>query len=374
MRALIALFLAGNLSFGCEVTPGLWSPAHDGDPLFRFERDDKVGFIDAKGKVVIEPSLPLHNTEAFHDGVLSLGTQGPFINTTGKQVLGDELDRVWDFSDGLAPALKDFAGDSPWGYIDHTGSWAISPRFPSYPQGFVSTFSEGLAAIETEGKVGYIDKTGHFVIPQQFASGSEFANGFARVAVSGPCSYYSSGPCSLEPITVPGTGPGRDSRHLQECRWSYIDKSGKRLFASDFEQAQDFSEGLAAVKVAGKWGFIDKRGIFLITPRYPSAEGFSNGLAFVNDGTTSGFIDTSGTMRFTTKYANSFSEDLAAVSDGHGTYMYLDKNGQQAIPETFGAATSFIHGLAHVQLMGDDGELAYIDHTGKHVFTYRRTM
>jgi hypothetical protein len=42
-------------------------------------------------------------------------------------------------------------------------------------------FSEGLAAVEVKGNYGYIDKTGHFVVPPQFDRVGKFSEGLAPV-------------------------------------------------------------------------------------------------------------------------------------------------------------------------------------------------
>jgi hypothetical protein len=60
--------------------------------------------------------------------------------------------------------------------------------------------------------------------------------------------------------------------------------------------AEDFSEGLAQVRVKNKWGFIDKSGKMVIKPRfYHQVESFSGGLAYVitQDG-RHGYIDRTG--------------------------------------------------------------------------------
>ena len=45
-----------------------------------------------------------------------------------------------------------------WGYIDKTGKFVIEPKFEgAYP------FSEGLAMVKVGKAVGYIDKTGRYI-------------------------------------------------------------------------------------------------------------------------------------------------------------------------------------------------------------------
>jgi hypothetical protein len=87
--------------------------------------------------------------------------------------------------------------DGKWGYIDRKGDWVIEPRFDA-----VSPFSQGLAAVmllqdydgisDFETK-GYVDRTGAIVVPLQYSEASEFSGGIARVvfrdAQSGAPSY-----------------------------------------------------------------------------------------------------------------------------------------------------------------------------------------
>ncbi len=42
--------------------------------------------------------------------------------------------------------------------------------------------------------------------------------------------------------------------------WGYIDKAGKVVIAPQFDDALDFSEGLASVRIGWKWCYIDKTG------------------------------------------------------------------------------------------------------------------
>jgi outer membrane protease len=63
------------------------------------------------------------------------------------------------------------------GYIDKTGKFVINPQ--NFNLAF--DFSEGLAAIHNGEKYGFIDKTGNFVIPPQFDNVENFKHGLAKV-------------------------------------------------------------------------------------------------------------------------------------------------------------------------------------------------
>ncbi|QOY85696.1 WG repeat-containing protein [Paludibaculum fermentans] len=387
MRLLALFTLLATVLNGCESVTLIWMPfTNSADPLFRIIENDRAGYIDAQGRVVIPPTLRFMSEggQAFHDGLLSLGiSAGPFLDSKGQKVLDNHFYRVWNFSEGLAAAME--TSESAWGYIDRSGQFVIPPKFPFYPKGAVSDFSEGLAAVEVEGKLGYIDRTGAFVIPPQFAAGTSFENGLARVVVNGPCSYMnydSADPCmAMSPAVAPTTRNDAEKppAPTRQCQWIFIDKTGRRAISSQFEGAMAFHEGLAAVRSGDQWGFLNRQGAYEIYPAFEAVHSFSDGLALVSNGKDSGFIDRTGALKIRVDYyhAKPFSEGLTVIRTPEDRYIYVDTTGKQAIPETFLLASRFFHGLAHVKLtstskFGRSGTYAYIDKTGKRVYEYTR--
>ncbi len=63
-----------------------------------------------------------------------------------------------------------------------------------------------------------------------------------------------------------------------------MNAKGAVVVAPQFKEANDFSEGLAAVQLEYKWGYIDKEGKFVIKPEFFDAGDFSEGLAMVQPG------------------------------------------------------------------------------------------
>ena len=75
--------------------------------------------------------------------------------------------------------------DGKWGYINKSGIYVIAPQFDG-----TRPFSEGLAVVwiggdglGRGGKWGYIDTQGAVVIPLQFDQVSPFTEGLAAVKV-----------------------------------------------------------------------------------------------------------------------------------------------------------------------------------------------
>jgi hypothetical protein len=153
------------------------------DPLYRFIQKGKAGYIDRFGNVVIKPTFTSYGNhgEEFHNGLLEIGVfDGIYVNTKGEKVIDKGFHRGWDFSDGLAVAMR--KGEDKWGYIDSTGNFAISPRFDSSPKGYVYPFSDGLAMIDVDHKFGYIDHEGNFVIKPRYVYAEDFSEGLAVVS------------------------------------------------------------------------------------------------------------------------------------------------------------------------------------------------
>lgn len=65
-------------------------------------------------------------------------------------------------------------------------------------------------------------------------------------------------------------------------KWGYVDNKGQYVINSQFEEAFNFSEGLALFKSTdGKFGFIGEDGKYVINPKYKDANSFLEGLAAV---------------------------------------------------------------------------------------------
>jgi hypothetical protein len=376
-------FLATPVSFACEWDYPIWQVrSKSADPLYRFVQNGKAGYIDSTGKVVINPQFSAdgNSGDEFHDGLLEIGvSDGRYVDVTGKLII--DKGHGWDFSEGLAASFD--REQQKWGYIDRSGKFAISPRFGTYPNGYVSSFSDGLAVIEVGKKYGYIDRTGEFVIQPRFLHATDFQEGMARVVVEGPCVYVGNGPCP-DVRKVGENGEGK----VPSCKFAFIDKSGSIVTSQRYDYAKEFSEGLAPVMIGERWGYIDKKGRMVIPPRFDEAEPFSDGLARVQLGERFGYINPSGGLVIPARfgYAEDFSDGLAVVcksreKDVRYNLYYINHQGKQAIAEKFALASPFFKGLAHVKMSSnkkaadDDDEdakglYAYIDTSGRKVFTY----
>jgi len=331
-----------------------------GDQLFLIEQDGKSGFIDRTGKVVIAPQFD--SAEGFSEGLALVKRKGRkfFIDTTGRIVFEAKFDIVNNFSEGLSAVnigetriehIGLIQNPGKWGYIDKTGKLLIPMKFTH-----AESFSEGLAAIRDGDRGGFIDHSGKiiFAVPLDVTLG--FHEGIAGVLYRGTLAYFDRTGRQISPPLGYGARNFSLSEGLvpvgMKEKTGFMDAAGKLVIAPQFEDAEDFNEGLAAVKVRSeettwcprepsgsrkgftmKWGYIDKTGKFVIPPQYESAGRFSEGLAPINNCDEAFFIDKSGRKIITGnfRYATPFFGGLARVdlTTGHGlTWGYIDKSGK----------------------------------------------
>ena len=185
------------------------------------------------------------------------------------------------------------------------------------------------------------------------------------------------------------------NQNLQNVKCGYINKQGEYVIEPNFEFANNFSEGLAAIEIDNKWGFINKTGKIVIKPQYKSLSEFSEGLASVclNNCSDSkkgkwGYIDKTGKMVIKPQFdtTTSFSDGLATICIGPCGYLppeggykndgywgFIDKTGKIVIEPQFMYAQNFIEGLAIVSnnfTVGSislDGSMGAIDKSGDFV-------
>lgn len=181
-------------------------------------------------------------------------------------------------------------------------------------------------------------------------------------AADGPWSIAK--PWSGSVPTPPRLYPAR-----RDGKWGFIDKTGQVAIGFRYEEASDFSDGLAAVRVGSEWGYVNESGTMAIAPQFSEGFGFYDGLAQVVTATGIGYMDKTGRLVIPDdpewQDAFRFSEGLAGVWFKDQTYGYIDTSGKTVIrlPRAT-AAGEFSDGLAYVR---ERGQYGYIDRTGRFV-------
>ena len=156
----------------------------------------------------------------------------------------------------------------------------------------------------------------------------------------------------------------------QYSKCTYIDRQGREVFpalaqtmltvgAQCPEEARPFSDGLAAFYDMDKrrYGFFNKAGKIVCPATYLKVQDFSEGLAAVKvpeNGGRWGFIDVSGNMVIPAKFSKEpypFREGKASVAKREGGVVMIDKTGTVISPE-FKDIRNFYLGYAYAQCNG----------------------
>lgn len=349
-----------------------------------------IGFLLLLTPIAVKFLLParaevgLSVAEFFPVKDESTGRWG-FIDNTGKPITPMRFDWAGDFREGRG--LVEFEGHM--GFIgadfEKTGDWLIFPRFKlrSPDDQPAHGFFNGLAlARDEDGKWGYLNVDGAWAIQPQFMEfddyagvpAGDFADGLAWFQVVDMAERYKVD-ANGKMVRDEQNKPVMES--YPRRRYGYINQSGEVVIEPRFEMAQDFGEGLAAVRIKthDSWGFIDRAGKTVLSPKYEQVDRFSEGLCAVRENGLWGYIDAKGQWVIEPRFAEArqFLEGLAAAREGE-RWGYIDPSGAWAIQPVFdhfdafghpGNPHAFENGLAQVTLQG---RRIYINTQGERVW------
>ncbi len=276
------------------------------------------------------------------------------------------FDAASDFHEGLAAVRI----DDKWGFIDKTGKVVIEPQFNELQHEFYAEFSEGLVAVNFEKakfakssrpeeetfKWGFVNKQGKIVIDPKFWAEIRkpplFSEGFAAVILEVKNPHY------VHISTDYGT------------KYGFIDKTGNIVIEAKYDKAENFSNGIAKVKIDGKWGFIDKTGTVVIPLRYDEIEDFNNGLARAKINEEWGFIDIAGNevIPFAFSSLTDFIDGIA-VAEKNGKQFFINKTGNRISNKEFSSLSAFNDGLACFE---EEEKYGYINEKQEIVFEVNR--
>lgn len=144
-----------------------------------------------------------------------------------------------------------------------SADWFIEPEFD-----YAGHFVGNLALVEVNGKYGFIDRQGNFIVEPMYEYAREFKDGYAIVGMT----------------------------FQTKVVWGVIDETGKHVVTFAYKELKEFSEGLIAYKswLTDKWGFIDEKENLIIKDIYEEVSSFKNGVAFVVFDGEYRFIDKNG--------------------------------------------------------------------------------
>ncbi|MGB9912116.1 MAG: WG repeat-containing protein [Candidatus Kapaibacteriota bacterium] len=159
-------------------------------------------------------------------------------------------------------------------------------------------------------------------------------------------------------------------------KWALIDLAGNITVIDRINYLFNFHNGRAlVVKLKNAdttnqdflFGYINYQGRLAIPLIYEDATDFSEGLAFVKNNEIRGFIDTSNNLviKMENAAANKFKDGLADINDRRYKVGFMNRNGEIVVPLEFDILDHFYEGLAFA-VKGDTA--GFINKEGKYEF------
>lgn len=247
------------------------------DGLSTVKIDDKYGYFDEEGNIVIEPKFD--GASDFWAGVaqVMLNDKWGVIDTKGNIV----VEPKFDYIEGQDPIVVKV--NNKWGVYDKTGKVLFEPIFKNKLR-----FDDVISLVNLDDKYGFIDKFGNYVVEPKFddADNSDPDNEFVWVEVNGKFGLIDKqGNLVLEPIYKKVLSSSNFPQNLlavkTEKGWGLIDRQGNFVLEPKFGYINPLSEGRMAVQLDYEWGYMDENLNMVIKPQFEDAEDFYEGKAEV---------------------------------------------------------------------------------------------
>jgi hypothetical protein len=357
--------------------------------LARVKKRGRWGYIDPTGSLAI----PLQDLETghFHDGRALVRVLLPvkqrrlprnvrgvipddrfgYIDRTGKIVIEPRFTAASDFKNGVA-------------YVDDPNTRMVP--VPMHGGGFLPLPAEPIQAypIDLQGRqIGEIDVGKSLGKPLPFGSkDSRDGDPFGRTGnFPTELERRGNGDFLLADLIFANAGGWSEGMAWVwlPWRWGYADELGELVIPPLYDTAGPFIEGRAKVTVGRKTGLIDTTGAFVTPPRWDGIGAFSEGKATVQlwmeDPTkrgaksATGIIDRDGQVLVEpdVRDLETFRNGRAVVQHENGRVGVMNERGEWIVPPGFLQIQELGEGLAIAQDLRPpegSGKFGLIDSTG----------
>jgi hypothetical protein len=317
------------------------------------------GAVNEQGQLIFPPQYTQVRTYQ-EDRIAVQSTTGAwgFLDRKGEVVVPITQRRIRDYKEGRAAFMKKHR----WGFYDKNGQAVVEAKYLR-----VGDFSEGKAWVQLpKGRRGYIDKQGQLLFQGRYSQLKDFHQGMAvmRISRKGWGIIDSTGTIVLKPKKrfkkiTPFNEYGLAKVRVGK-RYRLVNREGKWVGKRSFGAINEFSEGLASVRMQGtgqksifrpnlNWKLIDTTGNFVGKDEFRRIEPFSEGLArFKNNRGRYGYLNQQGEVVIPATYvkASDFQEGKVVVWKAYNKTGVLDSKGGVVMPVIHDKILGYEQGLA----------------------------
>ena len=296
---------------------------------FIVKKNGKYGVVSEKGAVILP--LKYNKINSNKNGyTVKLNEKAGLFNSEGKEIIPISYHWVYTSKiDDNIPIIAEL-NDNNAGYINTKNEWVIPPTYL-----YAFAFRQGVARVKKGRNYMYINLKGEPVI-QDFDNYViqnyviEPSDNTYIVGVRKECKYmvYDLNGNLLD--TYDGFINNWSGNAIFGVKkggtWGYIDGYGKVIVPFEYEEVNNFSEGLASVRKDGKWGYINPKNEIVIPIEFTNKEVgfFKNGVATYYTDSGAGLINLKGEIIAEPKYDSIeyVNGNIAIVSFNGYNYLY----------------------------------------------------
>ncbi|MBQ7915414.1 MAG: WG repeat-containing protein [Firmicutes bacterium] len=351
------------------------------EDLFSVPYKLKVEEVTIPEVKIVGPLKDVTEGEIIGERIVVTMTSGKkgVMDVNGHYIVAPQWDQI---SYKKGDEVIGVAKNGLWGCTDLVGNMMVAPR-AAEPM----VFSEGLCKQQVNGKFGYVDRNGQWVIKPQYVRAGDFHEGLAAVEV--PKFWGTS--CGF--IDRQGQWKFKTDYYSEEgfhegraaCVCYLVDKSGRIVGTQDYLQPVHNGYAVFCEEDYDLCGAMDRQGNIVVKPNWQemsefSQDGFAvvegqylrmgvirkddklviddvwrsimvcpSGFGVQDDDGLWGYISKEGKMLARPQWRDIFaeSEDLYPVYDGE-KMGYMDTRGREVIKPQWTYVSQFCGGIAPV--------------------------
>lgn len=375
-----------------------------------WEGEWKYGYIDDKGKVVIEPQFSA--ASEFRDGFAAVGVKDGdkikygYITRTGSYLIRPQFDLAKPFNNGYAEIANHTGDGYAFGVVDKSGKIIIEPRYMmiemsdyNIRRGYIIVRSDDRFAVYSLGngkmtdmKYDFVTVLEHYVELRSSESGKALyglilPNGKVIEPTYDWIHYYAGVDNVLAMVEKDGKFGllARDGSYILDLkydqirgmdrgtgivqlngRYGFLLPNGKMLTAIEFEETSTFVRGVAYVKKDGRWGLLKIDGTWLVEPKYDQVTMLENEIIVVENGVRK-ILDRGGQARFDADYEYMYPYNSipgASKVKKNGKEVIIDENGNPVFQVDFDKIWEFEGDVARITL---NGKVGYLKRDGSYL-------
>lgn len=207
-----------------------------------------------------------------------------YMNESGKVVIEPRFEVAYDVN---KQGIGIVSEKNMWGGINSKNEYVIKPIFES-----ISPFKDCRAIFVLNGTMGALDENGNIITRKNYSFINDFNDNRAVVGVTDVTNSYKYGfideygRCIVPPKFIEANNftEGVALVKLKDKEFALINKDGEFINIYNYEYVSQYGSGLMvfAETSQGPYGYINKMGKVVIKPIYSEAQGFKDNVAIVS--------------------------------------------------------------------------------------------